>query len=301
MIYIDHNTTPVLVEKFPNGEINVSLNKMNLSPMSQQIVINWDTINPSESASIHDELMWIMLFVNAVKNTQHYFVNKAVKDNIILAMNMLPYARQDRAMSNATPASNKVMINLLNELGFSAIFVNDIHSDSSRVLFNDGLMIEKTQQECFLNMVDEKEMFTPDEQVVFISHDAGAYKKIYDVSVSVAKAFDKTHYPIISAQKHRDVQTGKITETHINLIQELDLMGLDYNKPVKLIVVDDICDGGRTFIELGKAIQKEIESQNKWKVAPHLYVTHGLFTKGKDELKQFYGDKIYAYSELFYF
>jgi ribose-phosphate pyrophosphokinase len=39
-------------------------------------------------------------------------------------------------------------------------------------------------------------------------------------------------------------------------------------------MVDDICDGGRTFIELAK----ELRGMGAEKV--HLYVTHGFFTKG---------------------
>jgi ribose-phosphate pyrophosphokinase len=48
-----------------------------------------------------------------------------------------------------------------------------------------------------------------------------------------------------------------------------------YNlKNKSVLIVDDICDGGRTFIEAAKLLY--IEGVNN----VYLYVTHGLFTKG---------------------
>jgi ribose-phosphate pyrophosphokinase len=42
------------------------------------------------------------------------------------------------------------------------------------------------------------------------------------------------------------------------------------------VIADDICDGGRTFIELAK------ELRGMGAQIVHLYVTHGFFTKGRD-------------------
>ena len=42
-------------------------------------------------------------------------------------------------------------------------------------------------------------------------------------------------------------------------------------------IVDDICDGGRTFIEIAKYL-KEADSIDSSRI--HLMVTHGFFTKG---------------------
>jgi ribose-phosphate pyrophosphokinase len=42
----------------------------------------------------------------------------------------------------------------------------------------------------------------------------------------------------------------------------------------RFLIVDDICDGGRTFTELAKVLKK-------WTDMPvDLYVTHGIFSKG---------------------
>jgi len=54
------------------------------------------------------------------------------------------------------------------------------------------------------------------------------------------------------------------------------------------LIVDDICDGGGTFIGLGEAIKKINPSAKL-----ELFVTHGFFTKGLDKLLKLY-DTIYT-------
>jgi ribose-phosphate pyrophosphokinase len=44
------------------------------------------------------------------------------------------------------------------------------------------------------------------------------------------------------------------------------------------LIVDDICDGGRTFIELAKVLRPLTSGQVK------LYVTHGIFSAGFEAL-----------------
>lgn len=293
MLKINQKSVPI--KKFPNGEIIVSLKS--LIEDEKEIEIEWNTIQTEQNVSLHDEMMFIMLFVNTVQNSK---LATEVKQNMTLAMNMLPYARQDRAMNFETPVSNKVMINLLNSLGFKKITVNDIHSDSSRVLFNDGLLEELEQKECFYETIKATSVFNAmkdrTEQFVFISPDAGAYKKIFDVSTHLGEQLNSPAYPIITAQKHRDLRTGQITETYIDLHKQFELLGLDESKPINVLVVDDICDGGRTFIELAKAMDKDLENSTvNWNVKKHLYVTHGLFSKGKEVLSDYHA--VYAYSE----
>ena len=56
------------------------------------------------------------------------------------------------------------------------------------------------------------------------------------------------------------------------------------------LVLDDICDGGRTFIELAKAtsgIQFDLQ----------LAVTHGIFSKGREELNKYYS-KIHVLNNM---
>jgi ribose-phosphate pyrophosphokinase len=58
---------------------------------------------------------------------------------------------------------------------------------------------------------------------------------------------------------------------------------LSRNNRFKYVIIDDICDGGRTFIELAKAIKEQREG-----VEIYLVVTHGIFSAGFTELTKYF-------------
>ena len=69
------------------------------------------------------------------------------------------------------------------------------------------------------------------------------------------------------------MRTGKILKTEIP-----DLPGL-VGDDLKYVIIDDICDGGRTFNELAKAIRAQ-----RADAKIYLVVTHGIFSAGFAEL-----------------
>jgi ribose-phosphate pyrophosphokinase len=72
--------------------------------------------------------------------------------------------------------------------------------------------------------------------------------------------------PILQASKTRDAK-GDVKIT-------LDTSLVETNENSILYVIDDICDGGRTFIELANVIKL---AGVKYK-SLNLFVTHGFFT-----------------------
>lgn len=119
---------------------------------------------------------------------------------------------------------------------------------------------------------------------VFVSPDAGASKKIYKISEKVAGSRD-----VITCSKDRDVN-GKLTKT---VVPKTDISK-------DIIIIDDICDGGATFINIVKEIKsfreavKPIADINEVKYGKiYLVVTHGIFSKGFDELNKYF-DGIYC-------
>jgi ribose-phosphate pyrophosphokinase len=105
-----------------------------------------------------------------------------------------------------------------------------------------------------------------------VSPDAGSEKR----AGRVAKRFG---LPVIYGYKVRDVTTGALSGFGVQEIPA-DLK----DKP--LLVVDDICDGGGTFLGLGEKLKEQGARAD-------LYVTHGLFTKGTGVLSKVY-DNIYT-------
>ncbi len=79
---------------------------------------------------------------------------------------------------------------------------------------------------------------------------------------------------LILGWKQRNVETG-----------ELEGFGFEYLPPntKRALIVDDICDGGGTFLGLGSRIKELFP-----KVALDLYTTHGYYTQGMVKLKEMF-------------
>ena len=90
---------------------------------------------------------------------------------------------------------------------------------------------------------------------------------------------------MITATKVRDIRTGKILHTEIPV--------LDQHEKIKYVIIDDICDGGRTFLELAKAIHGSRPTAEVY-----LVVTHGIFSQSflelSRELKKVYSSNSYS-------
>jgi ribose-phosphate pyrophosphokinase len=98
-----------------------------------------------------------------------------------------------------------------------------------------------------------------DPATVIIAPDKGAVPR-----AEVAARFIGSH-EVKYATKVRNPENGEILRTEI---QDGDYKGKN------LLIVDDICDGGRTFIELAKVLREHNPSRID------LYITHGIFSKG---------------------
>jgi ribose-phosphate pyrophosphokinase len=185
----------------------------------------------------------------------------------------IPFARQDRVMVDGEPFSLKVFANLIDSAGFATVQTLDPHSEVSAALLDPLVIRPLTYLRSAANNLSYEENVT---NFILVTPDGGALKKMW----GYAKSMDYSR-PIYTATKHRDTRTGKITGTTI----EQGLPGLP------CLIIDDICDGGRTFIELAK----ELRGHGAPKV--YLAVTHGIFSKGEAELRSVI-DKIYTTTSI---
>lgn len=187
-------------------------------------------------------------------------LKKKGRGTIELWMPYLPYARQDKFIHNNECFALRAFGNLLNSLEFDRVSSFDAHSAvAERVIKN-------------FHSVSADALI---KQLV----------KDYD-TVCYPDLGAKSRYHVVNKQfligdKVRDQSTGRITSYKLN------------REPVedeKVLVVDDLCDGGATFVLLGQELQKHHTQAD-------LYVSHGIFSKGLDELKKYY-NKIYTTDSL---
>ncbi|QGZ16266.1 phosphoribosylpyrophosphate synthetase [Erwinia phage Hena1] len=199
-----------------------------------------------------------------------------------LHMPYIPYARQDRVMNAGEAAAVKAFVNVIAGLKFDKIVVADPHSDvATNLLDNIGARLEVISQDTlfseYMGNTGEIKRNTRICTVgrgnpVIVAPDAGARKKAQKVA-------DRYGFRIVEAGKVRDVRDGKITGTSVHD----DVTGLP------CIIVDDICDGGRTFVPLAAALKEKGASQ------VILYVTHGIFSNGKQFLLDAGIEQVHAY------
>lgn len=163
-----------------------------------------------------------------------------------------PAARQDRVMTAGEPLSAKVYADIINALGFARVQVFDPHSDVVPALLNRCEVISNHD---FIRRV----LADLPADVVLISPDGGALKKIYKLSEALGGK------PVVECSKSRDVKTGNLNGFKVYAD---DLNG----KPC--LIVDDICDGGGTFVGLADVLRQKNAG------SLFLAVSHGIFSRG---------------------
>lgn len=232
--------------RFPGGEVGVKL---------QQPVHNCRGAIIHARITSSDEVMELLMVVDAMRRQ-----NPLIE--LVLDMPYVPYARQDRVCDEGESLSIAVFAQLINSCGFRAVRIFDPHSDVTPALINNCVVSDQFS-------VFAKVKLDWSETVI-VAPDAGAYKKAF----SFAKRTGAKG--VITFTKVRDMVTGRI--------EEMTPSG-DFDPTLPHFVIDDICDGGRTFVELGQMLADVVRLE--------LAVTHGIFSKGVEVLEPFY-DHVYT-------
>ena len=194
--------------------------------------------------------LMLLLFI---KNTLDYMEFEAIE----LKIYYLLAARMDRVMKDGEPFSLKVIATILNQANFKKITIFDPHSEVSTALIErsytttNHLFVKDCLQDYF-----KKNEAT---EYCLASPDAGALKKIH----KLAQQLNITD--VVECMKERDVKTGQLTNFKV-FSENL------HNKTC--FIIDDICDGGGTFIGTATALKK----LGAKKIV--LVVSHGIFSRG---------------------
>lgn len=247
------HTIQYKVSKFPDGQQTVDI--------TQPHFISSTQVQIRSRMNDFKDLELILCATQALKNL-------GVSD-IELYVPYFIGGRSDRLFQyGGVNYLKQVIAPIINSQGYSKVYVLDPHSDVlEAVITNFAKHTNYKLVKFALERIDNKN--DARERIVLVSPDAGAYKKVFDV----AKEFGIEK--IITANKVRDLKTGSIIRTEIPV--------LDQHEDLKYVIVDDICDGGRTFIELAKVMK---DSRPTAKL--YLVVSHGIFSKGLEELGDYF-------------
>jgi ribose-phosphate pyrophosphokinase len=265
LVYPEKSDIKFKISKFPDGQESITLD-MIAADLPDKITVS--------IASRFNSFLDLELIIAANQALREFSYVENVKLNI-------PYflgARSDRKFGDGTSNYLKTVIcPIINAQKFSRVTVLDPHSDVLEACLdnyhkhNNYRLVKDA-----LTAIDNKN--DAQERICLVSPDAGAYKKIFDV----AKEFGINN--IITANKVRDINTGQIVKTEVPT--------LEMHGDLKYVIIDDICDGGRTFIELAKAIKEQRPN-----VKIYLVVTHGIFSSGYAQLGEYF-EQIYCTNSI---
>jgi len=172
----------------------------------------------------------------------------------------LPGARQDR-WHPGEALSAGVYANIINSMKLRRVVCLDPHSDVMPALLNNVTVVPAA--EVIRSALGGNNNEHIDGVVI---PDAGAFKR----ATAIAEVLE---VPCYQGFKHRDRTTGKLSGFSCETVPSKG----------RLLVVDDICDGGGTFKGLAAAMFTEDRAPiPKERLA--LYVTHGVFSKGAETL-----------------
>lgn len=170
---------------------------------------------------------------------------KAVKGT--LDISYLMAARYDRSMRKGDSLDLRVIGKLINSCYFNKVLLFDVHSPKAMdYIYRAENCLNKV-------LVDEYKK----RNSILIVPDEGAKRKAH-----LLQRWNGDLIDIAVCEKHRELDTGRIT---------LRVLDPDKCEGKHCVIVDDICDGGGTFL----AIASQIEPKSLT-----LIVTHGIFSKG---------------------
>lgn len=237
--------------QFNGGEMHIKLNNnIDYSEVEKVVITN--------RFKNGDDIIKVLIAKDALQK-------KGVK-NFDLVMPYVPYARQDRQCFNGESFTLKVFTDLINSAKFNNVIVLDSHSDVAPALL---VNCKNIPNDMYVNLAYSDIVTYNDERkgVVLISPDSGANKK-------TNKLFDSVNVfqSLVKCDKKRDVSNGKLSGFEVFAD---DLQG------ACCLIVDDICDGGRTFTGIAEALKAKHAGNI------YLFVTHGIFSNGFDELNKY--------------
>lgn len=242
--------------QFPAGEAHIKLladeERHDVGPLTQIARIN--------SADGND-LFQLAMWADAVKNRA---------ERAILEIPYLPGARADHPEELVYGA--RVYADFINSLHLDKVIVFDPHSYIMTDMINNVEIISSTRL-IRQHIVGHADRGGPQRYQGIIAPDKGAVDR--DMMVSLA-----THLPLYRAEKTRNPDTGKLSGFTCEPLPDEG----------KFLVVDDICDGGGTFMGLAEATGLPAARLG-------LYVSHGVFSGTANNLFAYF-DEVWTTDSL---
>lgn len=195
----------------------------------------------------------------------YYRIKPKHSPKVTLVLPYFPGARQDRVDIDEVGFSLQTYAKIISDFNFKDLVILDPHSiECEKQLKNYGVypVTVINHEDWFLPWI-EKTTFTPGPHK-FLFPDKGALAKYGKVA---------TYNPHKSCTKLRDPNTGKLSGFEVPDLQSW--------RDNFIWIVDDICDGGGTFIAIAEAVRKQLGNNCQLGLA----VSHGIFSNKESTVR----------------
>lgn len=228
---------------FPAGETQIRLTEKGINAVKEADEIRvWATIKDGN-------LFNLSLLIDAIAGIQSY------KQTITLILPYLPYSRADRRFTEGDCYALRMASRCIENMDIHKIITLDAHSSKAEDLMS-GLIYKNVSPE---PLIIKTLKVTGDDTAILLPDKGASRYKLEKLA------------PVYQCDKKRNPETGQL----------LEFIVPENIKEKQILIVDDICDGGGTFLGISDALDK---IYGRYKLIKYLYVTHGIFSKGEDIL-----------------
>ena len=232
---------------YPAGETQVRLTDEGLEAVrraAQNVSIRADIRNA-------EDLMSLALLVDAVAAVSGWMP--------AILIPYLPYSRADRRFTPGDCLGLEIFSRVLDSMDAESITTWDIHNPVAAQRTCPGI-VDVSAIPAITSVIGEIARNTG--KITVLYPDKGAADR-YVLPAEIACNTVSIKVTVLKCEKKRDAESGKF---------------LGFTVPEDfpsgpVLIVDDICDGGGTFVGIADAIAHHGLDLN-------LYVTHGIFSKG---------------------
>ncbi len=269
--------------KLPGGEMHVTLPKGSDLRHGQNVSLVAKLKSPEDMVSF-------IIMLN--------FLRKYKLKQIFIPY--LPFGRQDREQidnnGSITLFSCKAIWNTIDLLIRDVeIYTLDSHSNIPHGLFLNNNLVDISDKRYSPISEDKRSnisvihmsfidsiltcMCGKIKSIVLVSPDFGAYKKTEQYLNNLKGMYPSLDMSMLTLGKTREVTTGNIVVNKV-ISSTKELV---FNNNVMYLILDDICDGGATFLSAAAMLDLLADGRPCNKA---LFTTHAMYSKGTDLLSQ---------------
>lgn len=228
MIVINRKNIEII--EYPNGEIGIK--NLSVFDNDERINIKWNVEN------LFKEIFILQLIQYRFKN----------KKKLYLYTDYLPFSREDKIINDQLPTYEILYKDLLNN--FSKIVTIDNHS-----IKNDSII--ESQRERWINELLYRKIFLDfvhqDKRFLTVFPDESSFERYKNIvfRLNDEGEIDQTNTFYAIFKKERNDYNGKINKMSIK-----EINSFKDKKPFNLLIIDDICSFGGTFVNSVKMLKK---------------------------------------------